>query len=304
MSQPRIALVSARAAQGKDEDLPPLLEALRECGAWVVAANWDDAEIDWPSFDLALLRSTWDYSLRFSEFRVWAERVAAQTRLLNPLAVVSWNTDKHYLATLAAAGVPIVPTRFIEPGEDSAAAIGEFLRLQATAELVVKPAVGSGSRDVQRHPRADRAGMRAHADRLLAAGRSVFLQPYLERVDTDGETALIYFSGHLSHAIRKGPLLRAGEGPTPLLFAPEEITPRTPRPDELEVGARALAVSPGVPLLYARVDLIRDEEGHPRLLELELTEPSLFFNHAPGSAQRFAREILRAMGDTSTPART
>ena len=271
-----------------------MLGALRECGAWAAVANWDDEQIDWRSFDLALLRSTWDYSLRFAEFRIWAERVATQTRLLNPLTVVTWNTNKHYLAQLAAAGVPIVPTRFIEPGDDAEAAIDEFVRLHATAEFVAKPAVGSGSRDVQRHPRAAREAIRAHADRLLAGGRSVFLQPYFERVDTDGETALIYFSGRFSHAIRKGPLLRAGEGPTPLLFAPEEITPRTPGADELEIGARALEVSPGAPLLYTRVDLIRDEEGRPRLLELELTEPSLFFSHAPGSAQRFAREILRA----------
>ena len=310
MHQPHIALVSARAAQDLDEDLAPLRRALEEAGARAVVANWDDPEVDWGSFDLALLRSTWDYSFRMPEFRAWADVVSSVSRLLNPLSVVTWNTDKHYLAELEGRGVPIVPSVFIEPSggptdapsagapresarEPEREAIVRFLEEHGTArEIVVKPAVGSGSRDVQRHPRTDLAAIRAHVARLTSSGRSAFLQPYLERVNTQGETALMYFAGRYSHAVRKGPLLRAGEGPTQLLFAPEEITPRVAAPEELAVADRVLAATPGAPLLYARVDLIRDDADQPRLLELELTEPSLFFNYAPGSAQRFAREII------------
>ena len=133
-----------------------------------------------------------------------------------------------------------------------------------------------------------------HAQRLLDARRSVLLQPYLDRVDEYGETALIFFDGVFSHAIRKGPLLRRGEDPTRALFAAEHITPRTPSADELRVARQTLAAMPfAPPLLYARVDLIHAADGTPRVLELELTEPSLFFAHAPGSAQRFAHAILR-----------
>jgi hypothetical protein len=293
MSYPYVALVTAKAAQSLDEDLVPLQRALEEAGARAAIVNWDEARIDWKHFDLALLRSAWDYSFRLEEFRAWAERVAATTRLLNPLAIILWSTDKHYLQQLEAAGVPIVPSLFIEPGEEAVRAIGRFLAEHRVDELVVKPAVGSGARDMQRHPRTDLDAIRVHVERLTRSGRSVFLQPYLDQVHDHGETALVYFAGRFSHAIRKGPLLRAGEGPTRELFAREEITPRTPSAVELEVGTRALALCSGAPLLYARVDLIRDEADRPCVLEFELAEPSLFLSYAPGAAQRFAREIIK-----------
>ncbi len=295
MASPRIALVTARAARGSDGDMPPLLSALHDAGTDAQELDWDDDAIDWSRFDLALLRSTWDYCERLPAFLAWAERVAAQTRLLNPLPVIRWNTDKHYLADLARAGVPVVPGAFVEPDDDGQAAIETFLdTCQDARDFVVKPAVGAGSRDAQRHARADRDAMVAHVQRLLHANRSVLLQPYLDHVDEHGETALLFFGGEYSHAIRKGPLLRRGEGPTPGLFAKEEVGPRTPSADELDVARRAVAAIPFVkPLLYTRVDLIRDDEGTPLLLELELVEPSVFLDQAAGAAARFAAAILR-----------
>ena len=267
--------------------------ALEEAGARVAVADWDDPSVAWHEFDVALLRSTWDYALRPMEFRAWAERVSAATQLLNPLSTLRWNGDKHYLAELQRAGVPIVPTRFIEPGEDGHAAVVAFLGTHGAAELVVKPAIGAGSRDAQRHSRDDLGAIRTHVDRLIEAGRSVLLQPYLDRVNVHGESALVYFAGRFSHAVRKGPLLRAGAGAIETLFAPEEITARVPSAEELSLAERALAAGPSRSLLYARIDLLRDGVDRPRLLELELIEPSLFFNHAPGAAERFAEEILR-----------
>lgn len=293
VAAPRIALVSAAAARDLDDDLAPLLDALRAAGAEADVAEWDDAALDWSRFDLAVLRSTWDYAERLTEFLAWAARIAARTRLLNPPDLLRWNTDKHYLADLERAGVAIVPSRFAEPGDSPAAVLEAFLAAHADArEFVVKPAVGAGSRDAQRHGREQRAAAQAHLARLLDAGRSALLQPYLDRVDEHGETALIHFDGVFSHAIRKGPLLRRGEGPTAGLFAPERIAPRTPDAAELALAAHALAAGGAQPPLYARVDVIRDGDDAPRLLELELAEPSLFFAHAPGSAARFAQAIL------------
>jgi len=289
---PAIALVTARATRGLDEDMPPLLEALREAGAEVHEVAWDDAEADWGAFDLALLRSTWDASIRLAEFLRWSERIDRLTRLLNPLQVIRWNTDKHYLKVLADAGVPTVPTAFIEPEEDAGRVVADFLSQQKSKEVVVKPAVGSGSRDAQRHLVSAHRPIEEHIKRLLRANRSALVEPYLDRVDTHGETALIYFAGSFSHAIRKGPMLRPGERPTDNLFAAETITPRTPTPEELEVGEQALRAMPFGTLLYARIDLIRDAADRPCVLELELTEPSLFFLHGPGSAGHFARAIL------------
>lgn len=293
MKNSAIALVTAAAARDLDEDLPPLHDALRRAGADVHLVDWDDAGADWSRFGLALLRSPWDYAERLAEFLGWAERLSKLTTLLNPLPIVRWNTDKHYLAGLARQNVPTVPSEFIEPGQDAGAGLSKFLAHHATAEFVVKPAIGAGSRDAQRHARTAEGAAIVHAQRLLQAQRSVLLQPYLDRVDEYGETALIYFAGEFSHAIRKGPLLRKGEGPTQGLFAPEQIMPRVPQADELRVGAQALAAIPFDTPLYARVDLIRDTEGAPCVLELELTEPSLFFAHAAGSAERFANVILK-----------
>jgi O-ureido-D-serine cyclo-ligase len=297
MTAPLIALVSVAAARPLDEDLAPLHDALRAAGADVAIVDWDDPAVDWHRFDLALLRSTWDYAERLPEFLDWATRVATRTRLFNPLAVLRWNTDKHYLAELERAGVAIVPSTFVEPGADAAAALDAFLATTDAAEFVVKPSVGAGSRDAQRHARERRDTAVGHVARLLDARRSVLLQPYLERVDEHGETALIHFDGAYSHAIRKGPLLRRGDGPTDALFAAEDIRARTPDDAERALAAAVLAAIPfEAPLLYARIDLIHDADGSPRLLELELAEPSLFFAHAPGSAARFAAAVMARCG--------
>ena len=289
---PNVALVTARAARDLDEDLPPLVAAFAEASVDFSVIDWDDASTDWSRFDVAVLRSTWDYTQRLPEFLDWAESTAAKTKLLNPIDVVRWNTDKHYLSQIAEAGVPVVPSTFIEPGESANDALDDFLGA-TVGEFVVKPSVGAGSRDAQRYGYEDRESAQAHAQRLLDEGRSVLLQPYLNRVDEHGETALIYFDGTFSHAIRKGPLLRRGEGSTRALFAAEHITPRAPSARELDVAQRTLAAIPFArPLLYARVDLIHADDASPCVLELELTEPSLFFAHAPDSARRFAGAIL------------
>jgi glutathione synthase/RimK-type ligase-like ATP-grasp enzyme len=280
----RVALVSCRAARGLDDDMPPLLAAAAAAGIEAQIADWDDPAVEWGRFDAALLRSAWDYTERLGEFLGWVERTAAVTTLLNPPAVVRWNSDKHYLLEVAAHGLPIVDSAFVEPGADPQAALTQFLARFAAAEVVVKPAVGAGSRDTRRHARHATADMLAHMRALLAASRSVLLQPYLPSVDRDGETAVIYINGAFSHAIRKGPLLPSGAAATQALFAAEDISTRRPGADELDVAARITAAVPHQPLLYARVDLIRGEDGRPRLLELELTEPSLFFAHGPGSA--------------------
>ncbi len=280
----KIALVTAIAAFALDEDLAPLADALRKAGASVEILAWDDFSVSWQRFDAIVLRSTWDYTERLPEFLAWCKSTAKQTRMLNPADVVKWNTDKHYLADLAKKKCPVVESVFIEPGQ----AADTFPHY---AEFVVKPAVGAGSRDTQRYLAKDRTAAVEHVKRLLDQKRSALIQPYLAEVDSKGETALIFFNGIFSHAIRKGPLLQLDEGPTDHLFAPEAITAREPGGDELEVAHKVLAAMPFKSLAYARVDLLPSSQG-PMLLELELTEPSLFFEHAPGSAERFAASLL------------
>ena len=236
-----------------------------------------------------VLRSTWDYAGRRDAFLAWAAGVPA---LVNPIDVVTWNTDKRYLRDLTDAGVPVVETTWVEPDDE-----GWFVHGR---ELVVKPAVGAGSRDTGRYRLRDADENRlfgAHLRRLLGQGRTVMLQPYLSAIDTVGETALLFVAGPdglaYSHAARKGPLLTGPDLQDVGLFKEEEIRPREASPREREVAERALAAVPGGPdrLLYARVDLIPDDNGDPVLLELELTEPSMFLGYATGAPERFAAAI-------------
>lgn len=286
-----VALATATDARPLDDDLPPLVAALEAQGASASPVTWDDPAVDWASFDVAVIRSTWDYHGRHDEFCAWADAVAAVTVLCNPAPVIRWNTDKRYLAELAADGIDVVPTVFLEPG-DAVATVD-------APEVVVKPAVSAGSRDTARYLLGDDTGRMAaerHATELLEAGRVVMVQPYLDAVDEHGETAVICIDGVVSHAIRKGPLLRPGDAPTRALFAEEQISAREPRDAELALARATLGACAARfgadALLYARVDLIPGPSGDPVLLELELTEPSLFFDTAPGSADRFASAVL------------
>ena len=293
-----LALVTAIAATGHDDDLAPLLEACTHAGLQVRAVAWDDATVSWRRFDAALLRSPWDYTERLEEFLSWCDRVQQSTRLLNPLSVVRWNTDKHYLAELEGAGMPVVPTVFVEPDAEPLEALQAFLAGEVAEEFVVKPAVSAGSRDTQRYSRAQDFAAGNHIARLLERGRSTMLQPYLRSVDSAGEAALIYFDGQFSHAVGKGALLRPDEPATTTPHASGDITPREANPAERQLAESILSAVQQLlrleqPLPYARVDLIQDDAGNARLLELELTEPSLFFAQAPGSVERFAANLAR-----------
>ncbi len=284
-----VALATAIAAYPLDEDLPPLQQACAEAGIDSQVLAWDDPTVSWSRFDAVLLRSTWDYIDRLPEFLAWCDRVSTLTRLWNGPDVVRWNTDKRYLGDLAAKGVPVIESHFLAPGDDPAS-------LPALDEFVVKPTVGAGSRDAQRYGAGERDQAIAHAARLLDQGRHVLVQPYLHAVDEHGETALLFFGGEFSHAIRKAPLLRRGEGPTRALFAPERIQSRTPSAAERDVARRVLEALPFGPLAYARVDLLPSADG-PQLLELELTEPSVFLAYGPGSADRLAAVLAERLGN-------
>jgi glutathione synthase/RimK-type ligase-like ATP-grasp enzyme len=285
-SPPRVALATCAELPKLDADEPALVHALAERGVDVGPAVWDDADIDWSGYDLVVVRATWDYTLKREAFLQWTRRVP---RILNPPEVLSWNTDKRYLRELPHA----VETAFIAPGETWSPDHG--------GEFVVKPSVAAGSHDAARYAPEDTERAHEHVASLLSTGQTVMVQPYLVAVDQRGETALIYFDGVYSHAIRKGPMLRPGHRPSNALFVQEEIEPRTPSDAERAIAEEILDALPWSrhDLLYARVDVIPGADGAPQLVELELTEPSLFFAHAPGSATRLAERIVNRIGQST-----
>lgn len=284
---PRIALATCRELPTGDEDSPVLLSACAGAGLDAEWRVWDDPATDWASYDLVVIRATWDYVPRRDDFTAW---LASVPRLANPAAVIGWNLDKTYLRELAAAGVPVVPTRWLVPGD--APDDGPW------DDVVVKPTVSAGARDTARYAPGDGDRARAHAVRLLDVGRAVMVQPYLAGVDVAGETGVVHVGGAYSHGFRKGALLAPGDSAdVEGLFRPEEIHPREPSAAELDLAERVLAAVPGGPeqLLYARVDLLPGPDGEPVLIEVELTEPSLFLTGMPGAADRFAAAIRAAV---------
>ncbi|MGR6970216.1 ATP-grasp domain-containing protein [Streptomyces cynarae] len=285
----RVALVTCRPGPevAVDRDLPVLIRELRTAGAEADAVYWDDTDVDWAGYDLAVIRSTWDYSWRAAEFTAWAERCGKATRLANPADVVRWNTDKRYLGDLAAAGVPTVPTRYIAPGDPA--------DLPGDHEYVIKPTSGAGARFAARYTPGEHDTAVRQLARMHAEGFTAMVQPYVKGIDVSGERAVQFFGGRLLHASRKGAVLAPGTPYDEKKVAHPGLEPWTPTPAELATAERALAAVPGrADLLYARVDLVDGADGEPCVMELELVEPNLFLGLHTGSLPVVVDAILTA----------
>ncbi|HTQ42202.1 MAG TPA: hypothetical protein VMI75_05535 [Polyangiaceae bacterium] len=280
-----VALASCVTLPEPDADMAPLLEALRGAGLSAEALGWDDpvAEPDFAGARLVLLRSTWNYALRPREFLAWVDRTASATRFFNPAETIRWNTHKSYLLDLHARGVPVVPTTLLRRGD--ATPLRDVVRAHGAARVVVKPAVSGGSRETMRVDAGTMDAGEAHL-RQLVAREDVLVQPYLDSVEGHGERALVWIDGELTHAVRKSPRFIGDE---------ESVTAAVIEDDEAAVARAALAVAP-TPLLYARIDVARDEHGAPRVMELELVEPSLFFASGPAALARLVAGLRRQLG--------
>ena len=293
-----LALVTAEVAAPLDPDLGPLAAALRARlgdGAVEVAA-WDDDAVDWARFDAAAIRSTWDYTDRLDEFLEWVERAGAATTLLNPAAAVRWSSDKRYLADLEAEGIAITPTTFVAPGDEPPRVEGLH---------VVKPTVGAGSNGARRCEPDEVAD---HVALLASQGRTSMVQPYLTELDGAGETCSCFVrrdgTWHRTHSFAKAAILtstdveREGD-----LFAKEQITPREPADADVALALATLetaAVGELGDLAFARVDTAPlagpDGATSPVVMELELIEPSFFFDTCPGAVDDLADVLARRVG--------
>ncbi|MCX2185040.1 hypothetical protein KV205_31690 [Streptomyces sp. SKN60] len=291
MSVTRIAIVTSDAGIEYDVDLPLIVDALRADGLTVETVLWDAPAAAWERFDLAVIRSTWDYVERLDDFLVWADTTGVRTRLWNPAPVIRWNSDKHYLRALAQREVAVVPTRFLEPGTQFTPA--DFTQADG---VVVKPSVSAGALDTARYEPGRHEDAARHAQMLLNQGRSVMVQPYLPRV-AEGERALIFIGGGFSHAIRKDPLLTEpgviDNDRVPHLG----VAPYQPTKEEIRTALAALAAipSPKAPL-FARVDLVLNNIGEPVVLELELIEPNLFLQSSMEGLRHFVDAVTARAG--------
>lgn len=268
-----------------DPDDRLVAQELERRGFRTQAAIWDDPAIDWSTAGLCVIRSAWDYHLRHDEFLQWAASVTAVGQLRNELSLIQWNSNKTYLRDLARCGAPVVPTIWVKAR--SHADLSSIMRDNAWADVIIKPTVGLatfGVRRVGNTPGKLRAGQ-AHLEILLRSG-DVMIQPFYPSVVSYGERALVFIYDEFSHCVRKTAfqtlMPAGGAGEAPAKATSEEID-----------IARGVIRSLDRPSLYARVDLVRDDIGCPRLLELELVEPSLFFSMHPPAVARFADVLSR-----------
>ncbi|WP_418277438.1 ATP-grasp domain-containing protein [Isoptericola jiangsuensis] len=280
----RVGLATCSVLPDLDADDRPLLAALAARGVSADAVVWDDESTDWSSYDLVVVRSTYDYSPRRDEFVEWARTVP---RLANSAEIIAWNTDKTYLQALEKAGVPVIPTIWLDP-ERHLSKRAIHTRMPAFGDFVVKPVVSAGARDTGRYqPVSAQSRSLAidHAKDLLDSGRAVMIQPYVTSVDTAGETCLIFVEGELRHSVRKNALLTGPTAPTQGLYRKEQMQAIEATDAQVEAARKALAVAheavgESTPFLYARVDLVAGADDVPTVIELELTEPSLWLKYA------------------------
>lgn len=279
----RIALATAEgsAAISRDDEL--LAGALSNLGFEAQTLLWTDPEVDWASFDAAIVRTTWDYHVRLGEFLAWTRRVAAAIRIWNPPELMAWNARKAYLEELAGKGVPVVPTVVVRSEAD----LGRIESLGA-GPYVVKPEVGACATDTLVHANVDFA--RSHARRILEGGFAL-VQPFQTSVRDEGEISLVWIGGEVAHAVRKTP--KPGDFRVQIDHGGSNERIAIPVEGHAIAAACMKAAPPGA--IFGRVDVVRDEAGSLRLMELELIEPELMFEWAPESAPVLAAAIRDAL---------
>lgn len=289
---PTVLLLTCEHLSRDDTDSPLLSAALADRGVRARTVRWDRADLaDEPGVaDLAVIRSTWDYTARLPEFLAALDSlVAAGVPVLNALPVVHWNAHKGYLISLADSGVPVVPTALVPQGTADVAALARW------PQVIVKPAVSAGARGVARFPGGS-AGAGEHLRALSEAG-DVLVQPFLPEV-ADGERSLVFVDGHFTHAVRKQPAdgefrVQEQHGGT---NHPVEASPADLRLADLALAAVPAETLAGSGLLYARVDVVGPVDV-PLLMELELIEPGLFLELAQAAVDRMADAIIARLAN-------
>jgi glutathione synthase/RimK-type ligase-like ATP-grasp enzyme len=256
--------------------------ALASAGAEVEPVCWTEAG-DLSGFDLVLPLVAWGYHLDYARWLAFLERADRERlTLINPAALLRWNSDKAYLVELADARVPTVPTLLTESCCD--ADLDEARRRFASDWLVIKPPVSASAMGAHRlGPGHD-----------LPAGsrqKPMIVQPLIEEIARTGEFSLMLFDGRFSHAVVKRP--RSGDFRVQEYHGGETRPCGAPPAGAVELAEAALAAAPAR-ATYARVDIVPDDEGTLRIMELELIEPALFLEHAPDGGQAFVSAVLNA----------
>lgn len=280
-----VGLVTCRVLPEPDPDAKPLAEALRARGHTPIDVPWDDPEFDLAGFDLFVIRSAWNYFEDPDGFLDWTYRAAQLAPMVNPWEVVSGNLHKGYLCHLGRRGIPVVETHLIDldrcvfPVASDQPVMNALISAVSTfGDVVIKPAISAGSVGVKRFGVNEYAHAIGYALGLTDEGKDVIVQPYIDGFRDPGERSLVWIDGKWTHAVRKHPRFSGQH---------ERVESDMPPTDaELAVAQAAIEQEP-YPIYYARADMVMSDAGEPMLSELELMEPSLFFDHCAEALDRF-----------------
>ena len=276
----RIAMATSEELPELEPDSRLLLPALAERGFDAHPTVWTDPGVDWSAWDAIVVRSPWDYFFHAEQWVAWLDTIEATgLPVLNPPGVIRWNSHKSYLQQLAGAGVPVVDTVMTQGR--APIDLDDLLRGAGWDDAIVKPAIDGGAMRLFRV--RDVPDPQGRFDELVEAG-DVLVQPFLPSIVDHGELSLIYFGGELSHTVRK--TAKPGDiRVQPSWGGAYELE----QPDAEATGiAGRLFDAIDADLLYARVDLVRADDGTLRLIELEAIEPLLFLELDPEAPGRFA----------------
>jgi glutathione synthase/RimK-type ligase-like ATP-grasp enzyme len=262
-----------------------LKEALEEKGLKIHRINWDHPSFDWSSTRYILFRTTWDYFERFDEFSAWLNEVSDKTQLINQKELIYWNIDKHYLKDLSDQGIRIPKTTFIEAGDS--ASLKDYIICCGWEEFILKPAVSGAARHTYRFKKADYEQHSTIFKELIEV-ESLLLQEYQNKITSKGEVAFMIFGGKYSHAVLKK--AKPGDFRVQDDFG-GSLHDYDPSDEEIEFAEKAISVCDPMPV-YARVDVIWNNEDQLCVGEIELIEPELWFRRENRSAKRCASAIL------------
>lgn len=246
-----------------------LFNFLRDKGLQLTKVIWNDDRVDWKSFDLALLKSPWDYFEVIDTFYSWLTHLdEIKLPLLNPTDLVKWNADKHYLAEIADAGLPVIPTAYINKG--TRLELETFFERFKPDQIIIKPCVSGGSFHTFKVTKENLEEIQNKVQLLLKT-MDFMVQPFIPEVQIEGEWSLLFFNGKFSHCLLK----KAKSGDFRVQhFLGGTIHPQQPSETMLK-SAKQYVDQFAKSSLYARVDGVMIDETFT-LMELELIEPYMF----------------------------
>jgi glutathione synthase/RimK-type ligase-like ATP-grasp enzyme len=261
-----------------------VLDALKQEGVHAVRKSWSDPYFDWNSTKHILFRTTWDYFDRYDEFSKWLTDVSTKTKLLNSENIINWNIDKHYLTDLKAKGIHICETYFIEKG--SSTTLQDLHEKLGWQKTVLKPCISGAARHTYK---LDASNIEQHETifQELISEEAMMLQPFQENIMTKGEYSFVVINGEYSHAVLK--IAKPGDFRVQDDFG-GTVHHHEATNEQIEFAENAVKACIELPM-YARVDVIVDNEDKLAISEIELIEPELWFRNNSEAAIKLAKAI-------------